>query len=433
MSIRWRVLDLLEPPGSKGEIRIRDENRVKCIQINALRWAYLALGALGLLFVGVIFAWSILKAPLAESTGWSSNQLAFNYTLTISFFCIGSIVAGNLLKRLGVRMLLLAGSVLVAAGFCACSQLSGGSPLKLYILYGILIGGGVGLSYNSLLSTVGAWFPDRKGTCSGIMMMCFGLSTLLIGKAAAALFLQPGYGWRYAYTAIGISTGLILFICALLLKLPSPSVQLPSAHGAVRGKENHPPKDFSSSEMIRRGSFWLYYIYGIFTASVGGTVFSFAVDLSLSVGASASLATTMVGIMSVSNGFGRVLCGVSFDVLGRRITMFLANCITIFSPALMLAALRLSSIPVAAAALALTGLSFGSCPTIGAALIGSFYGMRDYPMNFSISNSKLLFSSFTASISSVLLSRTDSYTSPFILLLVLASLAFIMSLFIRRP
>ena len=70
----------------------------------SLRWFYMILGVVALLFAGVIYAWSILKAPLGEEFGWTGSQLALNFTLTMCFFCLGGFVGGLISKRIGSRL-----------------------------------------------------------------------------------------------------------------------------------------------------------------------------------------------------------------------------------------------------------------------------------------------------------------------------------------
>lgn len=53
----------------------------------SVRWSYLAIGVVAMLFAGVLYAWSILKAPLATEFGWKASALALNFTLAMSFFC----------------------------------------------------------------------------------------------------------------------------------------------------------------------------------------------------------------------------------------------------------------------------------------------------------------------------------------------------------
>ena len=43
----------------------------------AVRWIYLAVGVFTMLFSGVLYAWSILKAPLAAEFGWGNTYQLF--------------------------------------------------------------------------------------------------------------------------------------------------------------------------------------------------------------------------------------------------------------------------------------------------------------------------------------------------------------------
>ena len=40
-----------------------------------IRWFYLTIGILSMLFAGILYSWSILKAPLADAFGWNASQL----------------------------------------------------------------------------------------------------------------------------------------------------------------------------------------------------------------------------------------------------------------------------------------------------------------------------------------------------------------------
>ena len=66
-----------------------------------IRWLYLFIGILAMLFAGVIYAWSILKAPLTEHFGWNASQLSLNFTITMICFCLGGVLGGILAKKIG--------------------------------------------------------------------------------------------------------------------------------------------------------------------------------------------------------------------------------------------------------------------------------------------------------------------------------------------
>lgn len=397
------------------------------------RWYRLILGAVSMFFAGIIYAWSILKAPLAVEFGWSAADLALNFTLMLCFWCIGGVISSQITRRTSPRVTVTLSAVVVLAGFFLCSRMSGNSIMMLYFSYGGLAGIGIGMSYNAVISATSAWFPDKKGTCSGVMMMCFGISSLVLGSVADRMFAMPAFGWRKTYLVLGIVIAAVLAISGQFVKTPGPDVVLPKPSAKQSVQEAFESRDYSASEMLRRFTFWRFFLFCALTASVGSTVISFARDLSLAAGADAVLATTLVGVLSVCNGLGRVICGMVFDILGRRKTMLLASVITIVAPAVVLISLSTNSLVLCIVGLCFTGISYGFAPTITSAFTSAFYGLKYFPTNFSIANMMLIPASFSATLASTLLMNTGSYTAPFIMLFAFACVALILNLSIRRP
>ena len=141
------------------------------------RTMYLITGVFAMLFSGVLYAWSILKIPFKEVFMWSDSSLALNFTLTMCFFCLGAFFGSIICKRIGVKFTLIIAGILVGLGFGLTSLLNADMLILLFIGYALLAGTGIGISYNVIVSTVCAWFPDKKGFCSGCLMMGFGIST----------------------------------------------------------------------------------------------------------------------------------------------------------------------------------------------------------------------------------------------------------------
>ena len=397
-----------------------------------IRWLYLIVGVIALLFAGIIYGWSILKAPLANEFHWTNDQLAVNFTLTMCFFCLGGFIGGILSRKIGVRLTLILGGVIACAGFFLTSRLSGNVAM-LYISYGGLAGLGIGFAYTTTISTVNAWFPDKKGVCSGALMMGFGTSALVVGSAADAL-INGSVGWRTTFLILGVALGVVLVVAGLILKLPAPDLKLPRpAQKAGGASEDFESRDFTPGQMIRRFTFWRAFLCIVFLAAVGNTVISFARDLSLSVGAEEGLATTLVGVLSVCNGLGRIATGVIFDKLGRRKTMLLANVISIAAAGVTLLSVFTSLVPLCVVGLCVTGFSYGCCPTISSAFTSAFYGSKNFSVNFSIMNFNLMGASLMATVSSKLLTVSGGYVAPFALLLALSVVALVLNLSIRRP
>ena len=162
------------------------------------RAAILAAGCIMFLFTGTIYAWSILSSPFPVEFGWTSAQLGLNFTIVMSCFCIGGLAGSFVTRRLSARVTVLIGAVMCFLGYFLCSRITAQSLWLLYISYGGLIGLGVGFSYNAVLGTVVGWFPDKKGFASGVLLMGFGCSTLIMGNLADRLF-NSAMGWRTAY------------------------------------------------------------------------------------------------------------------------------------------------------------------------------------------------------------------------------------------
>lgn len=399
----------------------------------AIRWFYLAVGVVAMLFAGVLYTWSILKAPLAAEFGWKASALALNFTLAMSFFCIGGLLGAQISKRAGHRIAIIAAGGLSAAGFILTSVIHDPSVLILYITYGILAGMGIGIAYNVVIATVSAWFPDKKGLCSGCLMMGFGASALILGNAADALF-KSTLGWRVTYVILGLSICVVLFLAAFLLRKPDDATVLPRPKvSKVAEAESFEQQDYTSMQMLCRPSFWMAFVAISFLAAVGSSVISFAKDLALSVKAPEALAVSLVGVLSVCNGFGRILTGALFDSMGRRKTMLCANILTIFAAAVTLLAVAIGSLPLCIAGLCLTGISYGACPTITAAFTSSFFGMKYFSTNMALMTFTVMGGSLIATVSNKVLEVTGGYTATFAMLLALTFVALILNIFIRKP
>jgi len=399
------------------------------------RWLYLGVGVFAMLFMGVLYAWSILKVPLKEAFGWEDSALALNFTLTMCFFCIGAFIGSLICKKRGVRFSLIISGVLTGAGFILTGLLTKDTLPLLYVGYALIAGSGIGISYNVIISTVNAWFPDKKGLCSGCLMMGFGVSTLLMGNVISGLFEYPAMGAQKTFIALGILLATVIICASLVLRAPSPDTQLPAPKPARTAKkqESFEARDHTTLEMVKSFTFWRAFVCIAFITAVGNSVISFARDLMLSVDAAPALATTLVGVLSVCNGFGRILTGAVYDIMGRRFTMIASNVLTIFAAGITLIAVSVGSLPLCIVGLCLSGLSYGSCPTVASAFTATFYGQKHFSLNYGIALFHLIGATLIAMVSNSLYISSGSFVYSFIMLLALAVLALGLNLSIKKP
>ena len=135
----------------------------------------------------------------------------------------------------------------------------------------------------------------------------------------------------------------------------------------------------------------------------------------------------MVGILSVCNGFGRILTGAAFDRFGLRRTMIAAGALAVLASGTVLTAIILRSPVLIVAGLCLTGLSYGTCPTIGSAFTSNSFGTKCFPMNFAVMNCNLIFASFLAAGANVINASAGGYGTGFSLLFALSVSALLLA------
>ena len=391
--------------------------------VKSFRILMLILGSFALFTAGVFYAWSILREPFVFTPG----QLGMNFTISLCAFGLGGLFSGLLAKKVHLKVRLILGALMAGSGF-VLSTFASENVLLLYVSYGMLSGLGIGFIYNSVIGSVNSWFPDKKGVSAGVLMMSFGISTLIIGKIADALFDLHGFGWKNTYYILASVIVVSVLAFALIARMPSETDALPESK-QTKKQSSEDNKIFSSLEMIKRVSFWKLFVFFTLFTAVGSTIIGFAKGYTLSIGATESLAVTIVGVVSVCNGLGRLLSGAIFDRLGLRITQFITSGIVILATAVSLIGVLTSSLVIGIIGICLCGLSYGFSPTVSAAFVASFYGMKNYPTNVSIINLVLIPASFMSTFAG----QIDNYVIIFAVLLVCSIVGLFINVTIKKP
>lgn len=392
------------------------------------RRVYAIVGVIVLLFAGLVYAWSVLSTPIAaEFTGWTKAQLSLTFTLVMILFCIGSLLCGLLAGKLNAKNAVRLGAVLFLAGFYIASRCQ--TPLTLYLGFGVLCGLGSGLSYNAVMSTMVKWFPDKPGLISGVLLMGFGGGSFLIGKLYQAWTPAGIGGWRTSFVVLGIVCFAVLAVCSFFFVAPGADFAAPAGKG---GKAAVRPAaaDIKPVEMLKKPTFWLYYVWAIAVSAAGLALISQAsgVVWEASADQTAASVATIVGLISICNALGRVLFGGMYDKYGRSLSMQLVNGLFIVTSVVLLLAMSGRSVAVVIAGFVLGGLAYSGVTPTNSAFCRAYFGAAHYPVNFPLINSNLIFASFGSTISGALYDAAGSYSSTFFLIIGLAVVGVLCSL-----
>ena len=391
------------------------------------RWVYAIVGVIVLLFAGLVYAWSVLSTPIAaEFADWSKAQLSMTFTIVMIMFCIGSLLCGLLSGKLSAKMSVRIGAVLFLLGFFLASRTQ--SLAMLYIGFGVLCGLSSGLCYNAVMSTMVRWFPDRPGLISGVLLMGFGGGSFIIGKLYQAWTPVEIGGWRVSFLVMGIIIFVVLAICSFFFVAPGADFVAPAAKGKAAVKTAG--REYKPLEMVKKPSFWLYYIWAIALSAAGLALISQASGVVWEASASqtAGAVATIVGLISICNALGRVLFGGMYDKYGRSLSMQLVNILFIVTSGVLILALTAKSVVVVIIGFILGGLAYSGVTPTNSAFCRAYFGPANYPVNFSLINSNLIFASFGSTVSGALFDASGSYNATFFLIIGLAVVGILCSL-----
>ena len=356
------------------------------------RYYQLIIGFFGLLLVGVAYAWSLFVAPLELEFGWTRDETSLVFTIEITCFCLGGIVGSIVNRRIGHRKTFIIAAILITAGFFGGSITT--SLMQMYACYGVLCGTAIGIVYNVIISTVNSWFMGKVGFSSGVMLMGYGLGSFVLG-----VFISRSnelFGWRITFVILAIITGVTALAMALLLKVNNTNTLTDSAndkseHISKNVVSNDTPCDkyadnssVSTSQMLRRGDFYAFYIWSLVITAIGLGVIGHASMMAADLGAAGTMLAVATGTITVTNGISRMIVGFMFDKLGRKLTMLIDSTVDLAAIIMLCIAFQIGSFQLLMVSFVLFGFGYGGLAPCNSAFARTQYGDKYYGSNFGV-------------------------------------------------
>ncbi len=391
------------------------------------RWVLLFVGTFMLLFLGLIYAWSIFRTPFQTIyETWTVSQISMTFTISMIFFCLGAFAAGNLSKKIQPRNILWTAAILLLVGFVGVSFLdtenAKSSLYLLYLLYGVLGGSGVGMGYNIIISTINKHFVDRAGLASGMMLLGFGLGGIVLGGIVNMMIAKIGI--FTTFRILGISIAVVLLVGACWIRPPMTQIQ------NTKAKEIADVAGYTASEMIKQKTFWIFVIWTVLLNSASLLVINSAASIATAFGIPA-----VMGLMvSLFNGIGRVLHGAFFDRYREKKSIWLNNFFVVLAGVFLTCGAMFEMVAFILLGLVCSGLGYGGTPTLSSAVILHRFGEKNFAVNFSIANFSLIPAAIIGPmISSALIEKSGgAYNSTFLMIIILAVIALVLRSFLRE-
>lgn len=343
------------------------------------RWIQFASAVVSMIMIANLqYAWTLFVRPLQDAHhDWSLQALGFAFTTFIFLETWITPVEGWLIDRLGPRLFLTVGGILVGLGWTGMGYAHG--LTQFYFLYG-MAGVGAAFIYSGSIATALKWFPDMRGTASGLITAGFGAGSALFIPLIARILAHSGYTTAFLYT--GIAQGLVIVIAAQVLHNPGPDFHVSSAaKKVVSTRIRRNPQQFNSAQMLATPHFWVLYIAFVLT-SVGGLMITAQAS---PVGRTLRIATwAVVAALAwsrVANGAGRVFWGMFSDFVGRELAMVIPFILQALSLVGVLTLGKLSGGWFITMMIAVY-FTWGSMFSLFPAIIGDYFGAGNATSNY---------------------------------------------------
>ena len=230
----------------------------------------------------IVYLSRLSVGPLApflkDSFNLSNAEVGSLMSATAITYAPSMIVAGLLVDRIGVKRILVGGTLLagvsVALLFVAPSY-----PALLALL--ALSGFGCGCIYPSGIKALMIWFPPREwATAIGVNQSAINVS----GIAGAAILptVAVTLGWQYGFLFVGLVALAISAVCSLLYRDPAGLTDPPARSRAGQEEEGSVIADAAAAgdavpgpggwrqtlDLLRRRDVWLLCLTGLFLGIV---------------------------------------------------------------------------------------------------------------------------------------------------------------------
>ena len=336
------------------------------------RWVIAIAAIFMQLALGSVYAWSVFLNPVIAA--YHVTRLQANLTFSIVLLALGVTAGfgGYLNNRFGPRVIATAGGILYGLGVLLAAFVRPNLFL-LYLTFGVIGGIGIGLGYIVALAMLIRWFPDRRGFITGLAVAGFGAGALITGPAAASLIKSVGLDNTFLY--LGIVYLVIIVIVAQFFRTApegyAPAGWTPSA----RQQANRSVRDYTFAEALRLPRWYVLWLILALNVTAGAALISVASPLAQKfTGVDVLTAATLVSVIGIFNGGGRLFWGWLSDGIGRPFTFLSIFIIQAILFALLPSISNFALLLVPAALIALCyGGGFGTMPAFAA----DFFGPRN--------------------------------------------------------
>lgn len=345
------------------------------------RWGVAVAAVVVQVCLGAVYGWSVFKKPLMGAEHWTETSVQLNFTLAIVFLGVGTIIGGLWQDKVGPRRVAGTAGILYGLGYIVAGIAATQHSLAgMYLGYGVLAGIGMGMGYICPVATLVKWFPDMRGLMTGVAVCGYGFGALIMSPFAAWEIIH--YSIPTTFYTLGAVYLAIVFLAAQFFSNPPQGWRPEGWQPRSAVSKAASTYDFTVGEAMSTWQFYLLFSMLFLNVSAGIMIISQASPMAQEMaGMTVLRSASMVGLISIFNGLGRVFWAWVSDHAGRARVYFMLYLIQMLIFFLLP---RIHSWSLFSFAFAMIGLcyggGFGTMPSFtadffGAKFMGGIYGI----------------------------------------------------------
>jgi len=328
-------------------------------------WVIVAVGiVVTCVGFGAMMSLSVFLQPMADAMGWSRTGIATAALLNFLSMSIGAFAWGALSDRVGTRLVVLSGGVLLGLGLVTASR----APTLgwFQVLFGVIVGLAAGSLYAPMTATTTRWFTRHRTLA--VALVSAGLSFGTTFMAPLARWLISSYDWRTAMLIIGDLVWLVVIPAAFLVRNP-PAFSPPAA--SVTAAAGEP--DLTVGQALRTPQFVAIALtHFACCAAHSGPIFHMVAN-ALDHGVPAMAAATVLSAAGVASFSGKIACGLVADRVGAKRTLVAGLALQAVAISLYLFTRELGGFYAVALVF---GFAYGGVMPLYAVVVREYFGER---------------------------------------------------------
>lgn len=284
------------------------------------RWL-IAASAVGIhISIGSVYAYSVMTNPVKDIFGVDGSVIKWAFKIAILLLGLSAAFLGKWVEKVGPKVSGTTAGIFYGVGILGSGLAVQIESLTLfYLCYGVIGGIGLGLGYITPVSTLVKWFPDHRGLATGMAIMGFGFAALIFGPVMQSLF--DAVGVSNAFYILGIIYMVLILSSARYIERP-PEGYMPAGYKPGEGKVIKADiSNLNANESLKTKRFYYIWIMMFINIACGIAIISAASPLlQEKLSYTPMQAATIVGLIGVFNGLGRIFWASLSDYLGRANT-----------------------------------------------------------------------------------------------------------------